>query len=123
MNSPLPQHTEILLRKEDNAGTAPRAPLKEKFVAIYEAFFMVILYFWCFSCFSCSCFSFSLSDALSERISQGLSPWAGNPSFWDELFLLKVNKNFFERCIAFTTEEQLILLKVKFPRSPLVQPH
>jgi hypothetical protein len=34
----LPKHTELLLRKtEEN-----KAALKEKFVAIYEAFFMVI---------------------------------------------------------------------------------
>jgi hypothetical protein len=33
-----PHHTEILLRKPDSNKSA----LKEKFVAIYEAFFMVL---------------------------------------------------------------------------------
>eukprot|EP01119_Soliformovum_irregulare_P000204 TRINITY_DN10147_c0_g1_i3.p1 TRINITY_DN10147_c0_g1~~TRINITY_DN10147_c0_g1_i3.p1 ORF type:complete len:626 (-),score=189.17 TRINITY_DN10147_c0_g1_i3:8-1885(-) len=62
-------------------GVANRAPLREKFVTIYEEFF------------------------------QGLNPSANNPSFWDELFLLKVNASFLERCIMMTTEEHLSNLK------------
>ena len=34
-----------------------------------------------------------------------------SPTFWDELFLLKVNYTFLERCVQLTSEEQLLLLK------------
>ncbi len=37
------QHTEVLIRKSD---TTTKQPLKEKFVAVYESFFMV-LYDFC----------------------------------------------------------------------------
>ena len=40
-------------------------------------------------------------EALIER---------GGAQFWDDLFLLKVNMPFLERCILLTTEEQLIAL-------------
>lgn len=34
-----------------------------------------------------------------------------NPNFWDELFLLKINSVFLERCILLTSEEQFLALK------------
>ncbi len=38
-----PIHTELLLRKNENTTSTvtSKAPLKEKFVAVYEALFMV----------------------------------------------------------------------------------
>ena len=43
--------------------------------------------------------------------SKGQNPAMNNNNFWDELFLLKVNVAFLERCIQLTGEEQLMLLK------------
>jgi len=45
--------------------------------------------------------------------SQGDDPSLGKPSFWDELFLLRVNEAFLTRCIELTTAEQLMALKVR----------
>eukprot|EP01114_Cavostelium_apophysatum_P007878 TRINITY_DN2008_c0_g1_i1.p1 TRINITY_DN2008_c0_g1~~TRINITY_DN2008_c0_g1_i1.p1 ORF type:complete len:671 (+),score=159.93 TRINITY_DN2008_c0_g1_i1:184-2196(+) len=58
-----------------------KTALKEKFVAVFEALFV------------------------------GQNPAAGNPNFWKELFLLKVNIPYLERCIVLTSEEQLLILK------------
>ena len=37
----------------------------------------------------------------------------GKPTFWDELFLLKVNEAYLSKCIEVTTAEQLFVLKVR----------
>lgn len=55
--------------------------LKEKFVAIYESIFT------------------------------GNDPSQNSPLFWEELFLLKVNVPYLERCIVLTIESDLIKLK------------
>ncbi|KAL6073252.1 Armadillo-like helical domain-containing protein 3 [Balamuthia mandrillaris] len=58
-----------------------KSALKEKIVDIYESFF------------------------------QGHDPSKGNPHFWEELLLLKLNVPFLERCVLEATEEQLLQLK------------
>ncbi|GAM23000.1 hypothetical protein SAMD00019534_061750, partial [Acytostelium subglobosum LB1] len=58
-----------------------RKALKEKFVEIYEAFF------------------------------NGEDPSKDQPSFWEQLFLIKVNIPFLERCIILTSEDHLLALK------------
>eukprot|EP01133_Synstelium_polycarpum_P007882 gene7882-9253_t len=58
-----------------------RKALKEKFVEIYEAFF------------------------------NGEDPSENQPSFWEQLFLIKVNVPFLERCIILTSEDHLLALK------------
>lgn len=35
-----------------------------------------------------------------------------NPTFWDELFLLRVNASFLERCVILTGEESLLRIRV-----------
>ncbi|KAL5022372.1 hypothetical protein ScPMuIL_001527 [Solemya velum] len=65
-------------------GSNSRMALKEKIVQIYEAFF------------------------------QGEDPSAGNPNFWDELFLLKVNSSFIENEFEKLTGEGLLALKENF---------
>jgi hypothetical protein len=62
-------------------STSNKIALKEKFVVVYEAFF------------------------------KGEDPSEGNPNFWDEVLLLKVNFSFLERCIILTSEDQLVALK------------
>lgn len=37
-----------------------------------------------------------------------------NEDFWDEVFLLKINKNFLENCFRYLNEQDLWLLKVIF---------
>lgn len=44
--------------------------------------------------------------------SQGEDPSAGNPNFWSEVLLLKVNIPFLERCVILTAEDQLVTLQV-----------
>ncbi|KJE93802.1 hypothetical protein CAOG_04545 [Capsaspora owczarzaki ATCC 30864] len=82
--------SEALLAKSTAAAAAAagkkgrkesKTPLKEKFVQIYEAFF------------------------------NGDNPSTASPHFWDELFLLKVNAVFLDRCITSLSEEQLMSLK------------
>eukprot|EP01132_Coremiostelium_polycephalum_P009195 gene9195-11270_t len=63
-----------------------RKALKEKFVEIYEAFF------------------------------KGDDPSQGQPNFWDQLFLIKVNIPFLERCIILTSEDHLLALKPNINR-------
>ncbi|KYQ94419.1 hypothetical protein DLAC_04715 [Tieghemostelium lacteum] len=58
-----------------------RKALKEKFVEIYEALF------------------------------NGEDPSQGQPQFWEQLFLIKVNIPFLERCIILTSEDHLLALK------------
>ncbi|EGC34221.1 hypothetical protein DICPUDRAFT_153625 [Dictyostelium purpureum] len=58
-----------------------RKALKEKFVEIYESFF------------------------------NGEDPSEGQPIFWEQLFLIKVNIPFLERCIILTSEDHLLALK------------
>jgi len=58
-----------------------RKALKEKFVEIFEAFF---------------------NDE---------DPSQGDPKFWEQLFLLKVNIPFLERCIILSSEDRLLVLK------------
>ncbi|KAF2072371.1 hypothetical protein CYY_006317 [Polysphondylium violaceum] len=60
-----------------------RKALKEKFVEIFEAFF---------------------NDE---------DPSSGDPKFWEQLFLLKVNIPFLERCIILSSEDRLLVLKSK----------
>ncbi|CAG8794811.1 19693_t:CDS:10 [Gigaspora margarita] len=55
--------------------------LKEKFVEIYENFF------------------------------KGNDPSAGQPHFWNELFLLKVNSAYLTRCLAEISQDQLLTIK------------
>jgi hypothetical protein len=86
------QHTELLLRKPQTTKNA----LKEKFVAIYEAFFMVQ-------------YTQSIDNT---HFKKGQNPSLHNEHFWEELFLLKVNTAFLERCIILTSEDQLLALKV-----------
>ena len=62
-------------------GSHSKIPLKEKIVQIYEALF------------------------------RGEEPGAGNPNFWDELFLLKVNSTFIEAEFEKLNGEQLVALK------------
>jgi len=62
------QHTEVLLRKQEESKVA----LKEKFVAVYEAFFQVNL------------------PMYRNLCSQGQDPSQDSPNFWEELLLLKV---------------------------------
>lgn len=47
------------------------------------------------------------------KLTQGDDPSVGNVNFWDELFLLKVNAVFLDRCISSLSEEQLMSLKVR----------
>ncbi|XP_045188584.2 armadillo-like helical domain-containing protein 3 [Mercenaria mercenaria] len=65
-------------------GSSNKMALKEKIVQIYEAFF------------------------------QGEDPSAGNPNFWDELFLLKVNTTFIETECEKLSGEGLLSLKENF---------
>jgi len=76
-----PIHTELLLRKSPLDNDSKKNALKSKFVAFYESLF--------------------LGNDFSRQ----------QPSFWDELFLLKVNISYLERCIELTNEEQLFALK------------
>ncbi|KAK5577733.1 hypothetical protein RB653_002680 [Dictyostelium firmibasis] len=62
-------------------GVGGRKALKEKFVEIYESFF------------------------------NGEDPSENQPIFWEQLFLIKVNIPFLERCIILTSEENLLALK------------
>ncbi|CAG8467056.1 7036_t:CDS:10 [Scutellospora calospora] len=55
--------------------------LKEKFVEIYENFF------------------------------KGNDPSIGNPHFWSELFLLKVNSTYLTKCISEITQDKLLAIK------------
>jgi len=45
---------------------------------------------------------------------QGEDPTGGSEVFWEELFLLKVNIKFLDRCFLLTGEEQLLALKSTF---------
>ncbi|KAL4232385.1 hypothetical protein ACF0H5_009953 [Mactra antiquata] len=65
-------------------GSSSKMALKEKIVQIYEAFF------------------------------QGEDPSAGNPNFWDELFLLRVNTTFIETECEKLSGEGLMSLKDNF---------
>ncbi|XP_064601985.1 LOW QUALITY PROTEIN: armadillo-like helical domain-containing protein 3 [Liolophura sinensis] len=65
-------------------GSANKIPLKEKIVQIYEAFF------------------------------QGEDPSTGNPNFWDELFLLKVNNAYLDKEFDKLSGEGLLSLKENF---------
>ncbi|KAK2143975.1 hypothetical protein LSH36_795g00020 [Paralvinella palmiformis] len=67
-------------------GSHTKMVLKEKIVQIYEAFF------------------------------RGDDPSTGNPNFWDELFLLRVNTQFIENEFDKLTGEQLLALKVLIER-------
>eukprot|EP00026_Physarum_polycephalum_P003890 Phypoly_transcript_03907.p1 GENE.Phypoly_transcript_03907~~Phypoly_transcript_03907.p1 ORF type:complete len:759 (+),score=84.53 Phypoly_transcript_03907:28-2277(+) len=58
---------------------ATQKALKEKFVVVYEALF------------------------------NGEDPSAGNPNFWGEVLLLKVNANVLERLIILTSEEDILV--------------
>ncbi|CAI2167123.1 6512_t:CDS:10 [Funneliformis geosporum] len=55
--------------------------LKEKFVEIYESFF------------------------------KGNDPSAGQPNFWSELFLLKVNVVYLSKCLSEISQDQLLAIK------------
>ncbi|RIA97875.1 hypothetical protein C1645_751412 [Glomus cerebriforme] len=55
--------------------------LKEKFVEIYESFF------------------------------KGNDPSAGQPNFWSELFLLKVNATYLTKCLSEISQDQLLAIK------------
>ena len=61
-----------------------KATLKEKFVVIYDSFF------------------------------NGVDISNSSPQFWEELFLLKVNLSFLERCFVLTIEEKLLEMKLIF---------
>jgi hypothetical protein len=74
--------TEVLLRSpsvKSPVGREPKSALKEKFVAVYQMIF-------------------SNQDPSMAR----------GDEFWDEVFLLKVNGPFLERCIVLTSEEGLL---------------
>ncbi|CAG8466983.1 2673_t:CDS:10 [Paraglomus brasilianum] len=62
-------------------GHGAKAALREKFVEIYESFF------------------------------KGIDPAAGNPYFWNELFLLKVNAPYLSQTLAGMSEEKLLKIK------------
>eukprot|EP00002_Diphylleia_rotans_P012542 TRINITY_DN2453_c0_g1_i3.p1 TRINITY_DN2453_c0_g1~~TRINITY_DN2453_c0_g1_i3.p1 ORF type:complete len:186 (+),score=40.88 TRINITY_DN2453_c0_g1_i3:62-619(+) len=66
---------------KDASGPPQKKLLKEKFVDVYETFF------------------------------KGLDPIHDYENFWEELFLLKVNASFLERCVMLTSEEELLALK------------
>jgi len=111
------------MAKQPNVVLRPAAgskfALKEKFVQIYEAFFTVWRASWTVLK------SLYIADAYRGGAwvrgpSQGDDPSLGKPSFWDELFLLRVNEAFLTRCIELTTAEQLIALKVKAGARPRV---
>lgn len=97
MDSVLPKHTEVLLRSPDPSKGA----LKEKFVAVYEALFAVRR-------------CLAASEGSLNGVLQGGTASTKDPRFWEEVFLLRVNAAFLERCILLTSEEQLLQIKVNF---------
>jgi len=94
----LARHTELLMR-EPKKGSTNSATLKEKIVDLYEQLFQVGL-------------TNEKKGRPNADFLKGVKLYEQNEQFWEELFLLRVNLSFLERCISLNSEEQLGILQV-----------